>query len=76
MSDEYVPLALEEMGLSVEALPPTPAPTAAAAQAPARNLRVGVIGAGMSGLCAAIKLREAGFDFTVFEKNDAVGGTW
>ena len=30
----------------------------------------------MSGLLAAIKLREAGYDFTVFEKADRVGGTW
>ncbi|MCE5288398.1 MAG: NAD(P)/FAD-dependent oxidoreductase [Nocardiaceae bacterium] len=36
-----------------------------------------VIGAGFSGLCAAIKLREAGInDFIVLEKADEVGGTW
>lgn len=72
VADEYVALAIEEMGLSVEPLRPPLAPAAA----PAGNFRVGVIGAGMSGLCAAIKLRETGFDFTVFEKNDNVGGTW
>jgi 4-hydroxyacetophenone monooxygenase len=35
-----------------------------------------VVGAGMSGLCAAAKLKDAGVPFTVLEKNDAVGGTW
>jgi cation diffusion facilitator CzcD-associated flavoprotein CzcO len=41
-----------------------------------RRPRFAIIGAGMSGLLAAIKLREAGYDFTVFEKEDRVGGTW
>ena len=36
-----------------------------------------IIGAGMAGILAAIKLREAGLtDFTVYEKADRVGGTW
>jgi cation diffusion facilitator CzcD-associated flavoprotein CzcO len=39
--------------------------------------RVAVIGAGMSGICVAAKLKAAGLhDFTVFEKGDDVGGTW
>jgi cation diffusion facilitator CzcD-associated flavoprotein CzcO len=42
-----------------------------------RPLRCAVIGAGMAGILAAIKLTEAGLrDFTVFEKADRVGGTW
>ncbi|MFA9564177.1 MAG: flavin-containing monooxygenase [Acidimicrobiales bacterium] len=42
-----------------------------------RPLRVAVIGAGMSGVLSAIKLREAGIDdFTVYEKADRLGGTW
>jgi cation diffusion facilitator CzcD-associated flavoprotein CzcO len=41
------------------------------------NLRFVVIGAGMSGILAAIKLREAGFDdVVVYEKADRLGGTW
>lgn len=35
-----------------------------------------IIGAGMSGICAAVRLREAGIPFTVIEKNSAVGGSW
>jgi cation diffusion facilitator CzcD-associated flavoprotein CzcO len=36
-----------------------------------------IVGAGFSGLCAAIELRRAGIeDFLILEKADRVGGTW
>ncbi|MEL8056795.1 MAG: NAD(P)/FAD-dependent oxidoreductase [Pseudomonadota bacterium] len=35
-----------------------------------------IIGAGLGGLCAAIKLQEAGHTFDIVEKLDKVGGTW
>lgn len=38
--------------------------------------RFAILGAGMSGILAAIKLKQAGYDFTVFEKAEKVGGTW
>ena len=42
-----------------------------------RALRFVIIGAGMSGILSAIKLREAGFeDFSLYEKADRLGGTW
>ncbi len=42
-----------------------------------RRLRFAIIGAGMAGVLAAIKLREAGLDdFTIYEKADRLGGTW
>jgi len=44
--------------------------------APERQLRVVVIGAGMSGLVAAHRLLQAGIDTVVMEKNPEVGGTW
>src|SRR6476646_855604 len=40
-------------------------------------MRIAVIGAGMAGILSVIKLREAGYDdIVVYEKADAVGGTW
>jgi 4-hydroxyacetophenone monooxygenase len=44
--------------------------------APGRDLHVTIVGAGMSGLLAAHRLAQAGVPFTVYEKNDDVGGTW
>ena len=41
-----------------------------------RDFHVLVIGAGMSGILAAIRLREAGIGYTVVDKNAGVGGTW
>lgn len=42
-----------------------------------RTLRVAIIGAGMSGICMAIKLQDAGVDdFVVYEAAEDVGGTW
>ena len=40
------------------------------------DVDVVVIGAGFAGLYALHKLREAGFTARVFERGEAVGGTW
>lgn len=40
-------------------------------------MRVGIIGAGPGGIALGILLRRAGFhDFTIFDREDGVGGTW
>ena len=66
--DEYVPMMLEEMELDGrDQRAATPKPT---------DVDVVVIGLGMSGLLAAVRLQEAGIPFTVLEKNAGVGGTW
>jgi 4-hydroxyacetophenone monooxygenase len=41
-----------------------------------RPIRVAIIGAGFSGLLAGLRMKQAGVDFTIFEKNHNVGGTW
>jgi len=51
--------------------------TQAQSTAASRPLRIVIIGAGMAGILAAIKLREAGYpDCTIYEKAARLGGTW
>jgi 4-hydroxyacetophenone monooxygenase len=70
----YVELLREELGASSE---DRRAPQWHKAEvAPDRDFLVAVIGAGMSGLVAAHRLRQAGVRCVVFEKNPDVGGTW
>lgn len=41
------------------------------------NIRsVAVIGAGVSGIAAAVHLKRSGLDVTVYERNRHVGGIW
>ncbi|HUO93915.1 MAG TPA: NAD(P)/FAD-dependent oxidoreductase, partial [Rhizomicrobium sp.] len=40
------------------------------------SFRVLIIGAGMSGTLAAIRLKQAGIPFVIVDKNPEVGGTW
>lgn len=49
-------------------------PAAAADAAKARNVDVIVIGAGLAGLAAGLKLKQAGKSFVVLEARDRVGG--
>ena len=39
--------------------------------------RIAILGAGMSGLGMAAKLKDAGYSaITIYEKSEGVGGTW
>jgi 4-hydroxyacetophenone monooxygenase len=74
VADEYVPMFLEEIALAHGdergvTWDDVPAERRA-------GFRVAIIGAGMSGLLAAIRLEQAGVPYVVLEKNAAVGGTW
>lgn len=72
VEDEFIALVYDQCGfrpwVDRSKLPDRPAPKA--------GFKVLVIGAGMTGMAAATKLREAGYDFVVIEKNPEVGGTW
>lgn len=67
----YAPMMWEQAGF--QAAQPAAAPTSGGAS---RGPSVVVIGAGMSGICAAIQLRKANIPFEVFERGSAVSGTW
>ena len=73
-TEEWYPVLREELALD-GADHRAPAWTKADL-APDRPFRVAVIGAGMSGLLAAHRLRQAGVDVTILEKDADVGGTW
>jgi cation diffusion facilitator CzcD-associated flavoprotein CzcO len=48
-----------------------------AKQPESADVRVAILGAGVSGLCTGIQLLRAGVSsFTIFEKSERVGGTW
>jgi 4-hydroxyacetophenone monooxygenase len=71
----YVPFLLEE--LSIEGVDPKyPQWTDPKVAARKEAMKIVIVGAGMSGLLAAIRLKQAGVAFSIIEKNKDVGGTW
>ena len=74
VSDEYLPLLLEELAFAdKDARAPEWSKDGIDAD---RSMRVLIIGAGMSGILAAHRLQQAGIPYVVIEKNADVGGTW
>ena len=73
--DQYVAFLTDELqltGVDTKA-PDWSSPTLKSA---ARRMKVLVVGAGMSGLLTGIRLKQAGIEFTIIEKNADAGGTW
>ncbi|WP_101757210.1 NAD(P)/FAD-dependent oxidoreductase [Oceanicoccus sp. KOV_DT_Chl] len=73
VAEEYVPMLLEELELDGEDRREVNINATVECK---QQFPVVVIGGGMSGVLAAIRLEEAGIPYTVIEKNPAVGGTW
>lgn len=67
VAPEYGPLIAAQLGQRRPACEPIAAPA---------GFSVLIIGAGVSGMCAAVNLQAAGVPFTIIERNATVGGTW
>lgn len=67
---EYGPM-LAALAGRASLLPESPVPAEAA-----EELRVLIVGSGLSGLCAAVYLRKLGIPFTIVERHSDLGGTW
>lgn len=74
VSAQYLPMLFEDLGFVPAPRPLQDADTLTRARA--AGFRVLVIGAGVSGICAGIKLREAGIAFEMIERQEDVGGVW
>ncbi|MCB1843740.1 MAG: NAD(P)/FAD-dependent oxidoreductase [Halioglobus sp.] len=72
VNEEFIPMLREQMGFDA----PERRSERPGRPSPPKDFRVLVIGAGLTGLLAAIKLDEAGYHFQVIEKNPEIGGTW
>jgi len=72
VADEFIELVYDQCGFK----PWIDRSQASDRKAPPPGFRVLVIGAGLTGMAASIKLTEAGYDHVVIEKNPEVGGTW
>ncbi|MBY4277437.1 NAD(P)/FAD-dependent oxidoreductase [Rhodococcus fascians] len=72
VGEEYVPMFMEEMGVSNRDVdwmaPHSPSAT--------ESFSVLVIGSGVAGIAAAVKLKRLGLNFRILEKNPDLGGTW
>ncbi len=76
LDDGYRTMLAEELSVTGDLRIPEPI---AAGEWPPRaacDHAVAIIGAGMSGILAAHRLKQAGIDCVVLDKNDDVGGTW
>ena len=72
VEDEFLDLVYDQCGFK----PWVDRSKLADRKQPPEDFKVLVIGAGLTGMAAATKLREAGYKFVVIEKNSDVGGTW
>ena len=76
VDDGYAAMLMEEMRFTDRDEQWHPDLQQAVASGKADEFKIIIIGAGMSGLGIAAKLKKADIDFTILDKNPEVGGTW
>jgi 4-hydroxyacetophenone monooxygenase len=72
-SDDYFTLLLHELGLPEGAEAPQ---WHKSTLAPEADFTVAIIGAGLAGVGAAYRLKQAGIPFVILERHHEVGGVW
>lgn len=72
VTDEFLPLLFDQIGFKRQ----PPRSEWPGRRLPPEDFEVLVIGAGLAGIATAVKLQEAGYRFTIIERNADVGGTW
>jgi 4-hydroxyacetophenone monooxygenase len=68
-NEGYEQLAFEDFPRDVQWTNHTPPPNA-------QDWKIGIIGAGVSGIAAAIALQRLGIEFDIIECQSGIGGTW
>ena len=76
VSSEYVPMISAQLPMLSYSGPDERTDTRLVSKADAKQIDVLIVGAGVPGVCAGVKLREAGLQVEIVEKNADVGGTW
>ena len=74
VAPEYAPMMMEAMGLSARDV--SWKNLSAESSQALENFNVLIIGAGFSGVCAAIKLDQLGIRWMMADANAEIGGTW
>jgi len=72
----YMPMLIEHMGLEIRGLPSGKHDPQKATSKTPNHWTALIVGAGASGICAAIALDKAGISYKIIEKGEDVGGTW
>ena len=73
IKDEYIPMMKEELGFNDNSIRDKPINDIKKHESKPNVL---IIGSGLCGILAGIKLSKAEIPFIIVEKNDSIGGTW